>query len=168
MENDRPIQLEDRDVNPAAEPGFLGRDFTVELPSEYLYNNVSHHELEIEHIVDACLPTPDQATLLGMRTDEPCLTLARRTWTNGTPVPLVRFVHPGNRYRLGSRFKPNTLRGQGWQRWACRAGPRVRRMPGGRTRKALFATGQRPFILGPVARRGTGTRRLRRRVFPDN
>lgn len=113
MENDRPIQLEDRYVNPAAAPGFLVQDFTVEPPSEYLYNNVSHHELEIEHIVDACLPTQDQARLLGMRPDEPCLTLARRTWTNGTPVTLVRFVHPGDRYRLGSRFKPNTLRGQG-------------------------------------------------------
>ena len=113
LENGRPIQFEDRYVNPAAAPNFLTQDFTAEPPSQYLYNNVSHYELEIEHIVDACLPTPEQAALLEMRTDEPCLMLTRRTWTDGTPVTLAHFVHAGNRYRLGSRFKPNSMRGQG-------------------------------------------------------
>jgi GntR family transcriptional regulator, histidine utilization repressor len=113
LENDQPIQLEDRYVNPAAAPGFLEQDFSVEPPSAYLYNNVSHYELEIEHVVDAGLPTPEQAALLDIRLDEPCLTLTRRTWTDGVPVTFVHFVHPGNRYRLGSRFKPNALQGQG-------------------------------------------------------
>ncbi|MFP3631740.1 UTRA domain-containing protein, partial [Burkholderia sp. SIMBA_045] len=82
-ENGRPIQLEDRYVNPAAAPGFIDQDFEVEPPSEYLFNNVSHHELEIEHVVDASLPTGEEARLLDMPADEPCLTLTRRTWTNG-------------------------------------------------------------------------------------
>ena len=116
LENGRPIQFEDRYVNPAAAPDFLTQDFTAEPPSQYLYNNVSHYELEIEHIVDACLPTPEQAALLEMRTDEPCLMLTRRTWTGGTPVTLAHFVHPGKRYRLGSRFKPNSMPGQGLAR----------------------------------------------------
>lgn len=111
-ENGRPIQLEERYVNPAAAPNFIDQDFRAEPPSEYLYNNVSHYELEIEHVVDATLPTAEQAKLLDMRADEPCLTLTRRTWTNGLPVTYVRFVHPGNRYRLGSRFKPGTTRHQ--------------------------------------------------------
>ncbi|MBE0629859.1 MAG: UTRA domain-containing protein, partial [Burkholderia vietnamiensis] len=111
-ENGRPIQLEDRYVNPAAAPGFIDQDFEVEPPSEYLFNNVSHHELEIEHVVDASLPTGEQARLLDMPADEPCLTLTRRTWTNGLPVTFVHFVHPGNRYRLGSRFKPGAGRHQ--------------------------------------------------------
>ncbi|MDE1181809.1 histidine utilization repressor [Paraburkholderia sp.] len=109
LENDRPIQLEDRYVNPAAAPGFLDQDFAAGPPSEYLFNNVSHHELEIEHVVDASLPTPEQADMLNMRVDEPCLTLTRRTWTGGTPVTLAHLVHPGNRYRLGSRFKPGAV-----------------------------------------------------------
>ncbi|MEK7893794.1 UTRA domain-containing protein, partial [Burkholderia contaminans] len=109
-ENGRPIQLEDRYVNPAAAPGFIDQDFQVEPPSEYLFNNVSHYELEIEHVVDASLPTGEQARLLDMRADEPCLTLTRRTWTNGQPVTFVHFLHPGNRYRLGSRFKPGAGR----------------------------------------------------------
>lgn len=111
-ENGRPIQLEERYVNPAAAPGFIDQDFRAEPPSEYLYNNVSHEELEIEHVVDATLPSPEQAKLLDMRADEPCLTLTRRTWTKGLPVTFVRFVHPGNRYRLGSRFKPGAARHQ--------------------------------------------------------
>ncbi|WP_322061004.1 histidine utilization repressor [Paraburkholderia sp. J63] len=111
-ENGRPIQLEERYVNPAAAPDFIDQDFRTEPPSEYLYNNVSHYELEIEHIVDATMPTAEQAKLLDMRADEPCLTLTRRTWTNGLPVTFVRFVHPGNRYRLGSRFKPGATRHQ--------------------------------------------------------
>ncbi|WP_028216490.1 histidine utilization repressor [Paraburkholderia oxyphila] len=111
-ENGRPIQLEERYVNPAAAPNFIDQDFQAEPPSEYLYNNVSHYELEIEHVVDATMPTAEQAKLLDMRADEPCLTLTRRTWTNGLPVTFVRFVHPGNRYRLGSRFKPGATRHQ--------------------------------------------------------
>ncbi|QBR03453.1 histidine utilization repressor [Paraburkholderia pallida] len=111
-ENGRPIQLEERYVNPTAAPNFIDQDFQAEPPSEYLYNNVSHYELEIEHVVDATMPTAEQAKLLDMRADEPCLTLTRRTWTNGLPVTFVRFVHPGNRYRLGSRFKPGATRHQ--------------------------------------------------------
>lgn len=112
LENERPIQLEDRYVNPAAAPNFINQAFTDVPPSQYLYDNVSHEGLEIEHVVDAAMPTSEQASLLGMRTTEPCLNLTRRTWSNNIPVTLVKFVHPGNRYRLGSRFKAASLRGQ--------------------------------------------------------
>ncbi|WP_321796120.1 histidine utilization repressor [Caballeronia sp. J97] len=113
LENGNPIQLEDRFVNPAAAPQFFEQDFTVVPPSEYLYKNVSHDGLEIEHIVDASMPTPEQAALLTMRIDQPCLILTRRTWSGGMTVTFAHFLHPANRYRLASRFKPNTLRGQG-------------------------------------------------------
>ena len=42
LENDRPIQLEDRYVNPAAAPDFINQPFTDIPPSQYLYDNVSH------------------------------------------------------------------------------------------------------------------------------
>ena len=60
---------------------------------------------EIEHLVDAVVPTPEQADYLGVASHEPCLLLTRRTWTRGVPVTLVRCLHPASRYRLGSRFK---------------------------------------------------------------
>jgi GntR family transcriptional regulator, histidine utilization repressor len=112
MDNGRPLQLEERYVNPRIVPEFLAQDFTQTPPSEYLYNNVSHDELEIEHIVDAARPSQKQAQLLEIETGEPCLILTRRTWTGSVPVTVVKFVHPANRYSLGSRFKPPSLRGQ--------------------------------------------------------
>jgi GntR family histidine utilization transcriptional repressor len=38
--------------------------------------------------------------------------LTRRTWSNGQPVTLVRCLHPGQRYRLGSRFRADGSAGR--------------------------------------------------------
>ncbi len=109
-ENGVPVQLEDRFVNPAAAPKFLDQDFATVRPSEYLFNTIPAHE--IEHVVDAGLPTRAEAALLQMGTDQPCLTLQRRTWASGVPVTFARFVHPGTRYRLGCRFKVDNMQRQ--------------------------------------------------------
>ena len=103
-ENGVPVQLEERWVNPKAAPQFLKQDFGVLTPSEYLVRHVAFDE--IEHVVDAVRPTSEQARLLAMAADDPCLLLTRRTWHQGTPVTWVRCLHPGARYRLGSRFTP--------------------------------------------------------------
>ena len=103
LENDTPVQLEDRYVNPRVVPDFLEQDFSVLPPGDYLVRNVPYDE--IEHVVDAVQPTPEQAGRLAMPPAEPCLQLTRRTWTHGTPVTLVRCLHPASRYRLGSRFR---------------------------------------------------------------
>ena len=102
LENGVPIQLEDRYVSPKWAPGFGEQDFSQLQPSEYLVRNIPFDE--IEHVVDAVLPTPEQAQLLETGTNEPCLLLTRRTWYRSAPVTLVRCLHPGQRYRLGSRF----------------------------------------------------------------
>ena len=103
LENDVPVQLEDRYVNPHVVPDFLEQDFSSVPPSEYLVRNVPFDQ--IEHVVDAVLPTPEQAERLDMPATDPCLLLTRRTWTRGTPVTMVRCLHPASRYRLGSRFR---------------------------------------------------------------
>ncbi|HEX7907142.1 MAG TPA: histidine utilization repressor [Paraburkholderia sp.] len=110
-ENGLPVQLEDRYVNPAIAPDFLRQDFSVVRPSEYLYEFVPAHD--VEHVVDASLPTHAEAELLEIRPEEPCLTLVRRTWTSGVAVTFARFVHPGSRYRLGCRFSPDMSQRQG-------------------------------------------------------
>jgi GntR family histidine utilization transcriptional repressor len=102
-ENGKPVQLENRYVNPRVVPDFLSQNLTVLPPSEYLVREVPFDE--IEHLVDAVVPTPEQADYLGVASHEPCLLLTRRTWTRGVPVTLVRCLHPASRYRLGSRFK---------------------------------------------------------------
>lgn len=109
-ENGLPVQLEDRYVNPAIAPDFIQQDFSTIRPSEYLFTIVPAHD--VEHIVDAGLPTRAEAALLEIAEQEPCLTLVRRTWTSGVAVTFARFVHPGSRYRLGCRFEPDTSQRQ--------------------------------------------------------
>ena len=96
-ENGLPVQLEDRYVNPAIAPDFIEQDFAVVRPSEYLFSVVPAHD--VEHVVDAGLPSRAEAELLQIAPEEPCLTLMRRTWTSGVAVTFARFVHPGSRSR---------------------------------------------------------------------
>jgi GntR family histidine utilization transcriptional repressor len=103
LEDGVPVQLEDRYVNPRVVPDFLEQDFARVSPSEYLVRHVPFDQ--IEHVVDAVLPSPEQAERLAMPVTEPCLLLTRRTWTRTHPVTLVRCLHPASRYRLGSRFR---------------------------------------------------------------
>jgi GntR family histidine utilization transcriptional repressor len=104
-----PVQLEDRYVNPRAAPGFMDQAFLESGFSEYLVRTVPLDEME--HVVDAVLPAPWEAGLLEMGTREPCLVLTRRTWSGRTVVTWVRCVHPGARYRLGSRLRPGLTPG---------------------------------------------------------
>lgn len=98
-----PMQLEDRYVNPALVPDYLQQDFVREQPSDFLVRTVVFDQME--HVVDAVLPTPEQAQMLEMESGQPCLLLTRRTWQREVPITLVRCWHPGTRYRLGSRFR---------------------------------------------------------------
>lgn len=102
-EDGLPVQLEDRYVNPRQVPQFAAQDFTLLQPSEYLVRNVPFDQ--VEHVVDAVMPSAEQAALLEMPATEPCLLLTRRTWSRGIPITVVRCLHPASRYRLGSRFR---------------------------------------------------------------
>lgn len=103
LEDGVPVQLEDRYVNPHVVPDFITQDFAQLQPSEFLVRNVPYDQME--HLVDAVLPTPKQAQLLEMDASQPCLLLVRRTWSRSTPVTLVRCLHPASRYRLGCRIR---------------------------------------------------------------
>jgi GntR family histidine utilization transcriptional repressor len=103
LENGTPVQLEERYVNPQVVPDYLAQDFCATPPSEYLVRNVPFDQ--IEHVVDAVLPSAEQAERLAMEPTAPCLLLTRRTWSRNTPVTWVRCLHPASRYSLGSRFK---------------------------------------------------------------
>ncbi len=109
-ENDVPVQLEDRYVNPACAPLFLDQKFDKQPPSEYLLAAVPADE--IEHTVDAVLPGPGMR-LLKIERNEPCLLLTRRTWAGNTPVTFAKLLYPASRYRLSCRFKPSTIQEQG-------------------------------------------------------
>ena len=99
-----PIQHEDRWVNPAVVPDFAAVPFATMTPSEHLLRSIEAHE--VEHIVQAVLPTPEIGELLAVEPSQPCLRLERRTWNAGRVVTYAVLTYPGNRYDLGGRYSP--------------------------------------------------------------
>ncbi len=110
LENEIPIQLEDRYVNPEVAPDYVNCDFTKTTPAEYLLANAPLQE--VEHIVEAQMPNASIARLLNLTPNEPCLIVSRRTWANGKVASGARLYHPGSTYRLGGRFRPNAAEGE--------------------------------------------------------
>ena len=102
-ENGVPVQLEDRHVNPAVVPDFLERDFTQTTPTAVLLAATPVDELE--HTVEATMPTPEQQRLLGIAGHEPCLALYRRSWSRGRVATVVTLTYPASRYALYSRHR---------------------------------------------------------------
>lgn len=102
MENATPVQLEDRYVNPELVPKFLDQDFSVTTPSAYLAATVRADELE--HMVEAIIPTAQQRQLLDIPSGEPCLQLQRRSWCDAKVVTFARLTWPASRYALHSRY----------------------------------------------------------------
>jgi GntR family histidine utilization transcriptional repressor len=102
-ENGVPVQLEDRHVNPAVVPDFLERDFTQTTPTAVLLAATPVDELE--HTVEATMPTPEQQRLLGIAGSEPCLALYRRSWSRGRVATAVTLTYPASRYALYSRHR---------------------------------------------------------------
>ena len=101
-ENDLPVQLEDRHVNPAVAPDYLAADLAATTATEYLVAHV--HADEIEHTVEAVLPDTATRHLLSLQKGEPCLGLLRRTWSGDQVVTVAKLIYPGSRYRLTGRI----------------------------------------------------------------
>ena len=99
-----PLQCEDRYVNPACAPGYLGVDFTQTTPTHYLLEVAPLWEAQ--YSIEASRATAEEAALLGIASDDPCLVLVRRTVSRGVPITLARLVHPGSRYQIDGQFKP--------------------------------------------------------------
>lgn len=98
------LQCEDRYVNPASAPGYLDNDFTQVTPTQYLLQVAPLWEAQ--YSIEAALPTAQEAKLLGIHRNEPCLVVVRRTVSQGVPITLARLTHPGSRYLLQGEFKP--------------------------------------------------------------
>ena len=98
-EDDLPVQLEDRYVNPAAAPAYLDQDFVRATPNQYL--------MEVaplsagEHLVEAALAQDWECRHLRIEPGEPCLLVRRRTWSDGRLVSSARLLYPGTRYTPG-------------------------------------------------------------------
>ena len=104
FENGLALQCEDRYVNPACAPDYLSVDFTRITPTHYLLQVAPLWEAQ--YSIEASLPSAQEARLLGIRRDEPCLVVVRRTVSRNVPITLARLVHPGSRYQIDGQFTP--------------------------------------------------------------
>jgi GntR family histidine utilization transcriptional repressor len=102
-ENDIPVQLEDRYVNPSAAPDYLAQDFARLTPNSYLSSVIPW--TEAEHEIEAVLPAAWEAKLLAISRADPCLAIRRKTIAGSGVVSSVRLVMPGGRYRVSSKQK---------------------------------------------------------------
>nr|WP_197687017.1 histidine utilization repressor [Chromobacterium sp. ASV5] len=103
FEDEVAIQLEDRYVNPAFAPEYLLQDYTRRTPNDYLMH--SSPLTDIEHSVEAILPSALEQRLLQLSASEPCLLVLRRTWSHKKLVSFARLTHPGLRYKLRSQTR---------------------------------------------------------------
>ncbi|TFW07750.1 histidine utilization repressor [Oxalobacteraceae bacterium OM1] len=102
LENDVPIQVEDRWVNPAVAPAYLEQDFSQITPNEYLM--VAAPLQGVNYSIEALTPPREIAQMLHMAAKEPCLVLKRRTLSQGEAASVATMWHPGNRYQFAGSF----------------------------------------------------------------
>lgn len=98
LENDIPLQLEERWVNPKLAPRYLQQDFRIRTPHAYLMATVPLSRGV--HTIEACRPEPRVARTLRMANGEPCLLIYRRTWADEAVASFAKLYHPGSRYQL--------------------------------------------------------------------
>jgi GntR family histidine utilization transcriptional repressor len=98
FENDVPIQVEDRWVNPACAPAYLEQDFTTITPNEHLM--LAAPLQGATYRIEA-LPAPAEvAALLALPDAACCLVLTRRTTSGGLVASVVTMWHPGHLCQL--------------------------------------------------------------------
>ncbi|BDD86561.1 histidine utilization repressor [Desulfofustis limnaeus] len=103
-ENNIPIQLGCRYVNPVIAPHFLEQDFTKKTVTEYLLSLAPASA--VQHVVEALIPDNWIRELLEIGDFEPCLALYRKTWVGETIATYSIFYYPGSRYTLAGMFTP--------------------------------------------------------------
>lgn len=102
FEADRPLQVEDRYVNPRIAPGYLDVPFARMTPYEYLMEVAPLQR--VEHTVRAVVPEPRVAAFLELAAHEPALLIERVTFSRGERASFALLYHPGSRFELRGGF----------------------------------------------------------------
>ncbi|MER9485742.1 histidine utilization repressor [Mesorhizobium sp. M0563] len=105
FENDLPVQLEERFVNPGLIPDYDKQDFSRTATYDYLMQKTP--VTEVEHIISATPADAETARHLGIDAGSCCLLLHRRTWTGAVVATISKLTYVGSRYSLGSRYSPS-------------------------------------------------------------
>ena len=108
LENDVPVQLEERFVNPALAPDYERQDFSAMTTYDYLQRATPL--TEVEHVISAVPADGFTAGHLAIPPGDACLLLHRRTWSGAKVATVNKLTYAGSRYSLGSRYCPMAIR----------------------------------------------------------
>jgi GntR family histidine utilization transcriptional repressor len=97
---------EDRAISLAVVPAAAEERFREEPPGTWLLRNVPW--TAAEHVIRARNAGGRIGGLLGVKAQEACLVLERRTWLQGALVTEVTITYPADRYWFVGRFSPGT------------------------------------------------------------
>jgi GntR family histidine utilization transcriptional repressor len=98
FENEVPVQVEDRWVNPACAPAYLEQDFSSITPNEHL---MAAAPLQgASYSIEALPAPPAVAAMLQVEPGACCLVLKRRTTSAGHVASVVTMWHPGHLAQL--------------------------------------------------------------------
>ncbi len=102
FEQDRPLQVEDRFVNPTLAPEYLQAPLASQTPYEYLMEVAPLQR--VEHTVRAVVPAARIAKLLELGSGEPALLIERVTFSRGSRASFAFLYHPGSTFELRGGF----------------------------------------------------------------
>lgn len=98
FENDVPIQVEDRWVNPACAPDYMAQDFATITPNEHLMKAAPLQSAT--YSIEALHAPREIADMLSIEARQCCLVLKRRTRALGQVASVVTMWHPGQLYQF--------------------------------------------------------------------
>ena len=98
FENDIPIQVEDRWVNPSCAPDYMAQDFAALTPNEYLMQAAPLQNAT--YSIEALQSPREVAEMLDIEPRQCCLVLKRRTRALGQVASVVTMWHPGQLYQF--------------------------------------------------------------------
>lgn len=102
FENNQPVQIEERWVNPSVAPEYMSQDFMKITPNEYLVKNVPLEKGE--YVVESLKANDKVSEMLKVELNAPCLLMTRRTFSQNQVASLVEMWHPGERYKLAGVY----------------------------------------------------------------
>lgn len=102
FENDLPIQVEDRYVNPQVAPGYLELDFHTHTPNAYLMKIAPLQGVKFS--IEARTPPEEVGEMLQMAAGEVCLVLKRTTLSQARVASVATLWHPASRYQFTGSF----------------------------------------------------------------
>jgi len=102
LDNDIPIQIDDRYVNPLIAPNYLQANFKKITPNIYLAGIAAVDKSE--HSIEAFIPDEEIRRRLKIEATDACIKVHRRTWVENAIVTVGCLIYPSCRIFLDEKI----------------------------------------------------------------